>query len=96
LLALVVWGAIDSPRLAILFAALGDGLASIPTIIKAWKHPETETGTVYVAGLLSVILVIPSIPVWDIENSAFQIYLLIVNVVLLLAVYRKRWVRASV
>jgi len=96
LLALVVWGAIDSPRLAILFAALGDGLASIPTIIKAWKHPETETGTVYVAGLLSVILVIPSIPVWDIENSAFQIYLLIVNVVLLLAVYRKRWVRAAV
>ncbi|MCX6741177.1 MAG: hypothetical protein NTY61_02140, partial [Candidatus Parcubacteria bacterium] len=43
-IALIVWGLIDSPRLAILFAATGDGFAAIPTIIKAWKHPETETG----------------------------------------------------
>ncbi len=93
ILALVVWGAVDSPRLAILFAAIADGFASIPTLIKAWKFPETETGMVYVASFVSVALVIPSIPVWNIENSAFQIYLLVVNVLLLCAVYRKSWRR---
>jgi len=89
-LALLLWIGIDSPRLAILFAALGDGFAAVPTIRKAWKNPETETGLTYLAGFLSVVLIIPSIPKWDIENSAFQIYLLIANSFLLFSVYRKR------
>ena len=91
LAALFVWAMVDSPELAILFAVLGDGLASIPTIRKAWRHPETETGLAYFASLISVLLIIPSIPRWDIENSAFQIYLLVANSFLLFAVYRKRW-----
>lgn len=90
ILAFAVWGFADSPRLAILLAAIADGLASLPTIRKAWNNPETETGITYVAGLLAVILILPSIPVWNIENSAFQIYLLIANTLLLLSVYRKR------
>ncbi|MBI4262666.1 hypothetical protein HY624_04025 [Candidatus Uhrbacteria bacterium] len=97
-LALIVWGVVDSPRLAILLAALGDGFAALPTIVKAWKYPETETGLTYVASFVSVVLIIPSIPKWDIANSAFQIYLLIANTLLLIAVYRKRilfWRRAA-
>ena len=90
LAAFAVWGALDAPLLAILFAAIGDGFASLPTIIKAWNYPETETRVAYITSLVSVILVIPSIPEWNIENSAFQIYLLIVNTLLLIAVYRKR------
>ncbi len=87
--ALIVWGLINSPVLAILLAVIGDGFASIPTILKAWKHPETETGLAYAASTISVLLVIPSIPKWNIQNSAFQVYLLIVNVFLFFAVYRK-------
>lgn len=90
LLALIVWGIVDSPRLAILLAATGDGFAAFPTILKAWKYPETETGTIYIASFVAVLLIIPSIPVWNIENSAFQIYLLVVNTLLIFAVYRKR------
>lgn len=90
LLALIVWGGINSPRSAILFAAIGDGFAAIPTIRKAWQYPETETGLTYLAGFIAVVLIIPSIPEWNIENSAFQIYLLIVNTLLLFVVYRKR------
>lgn len=89
ILALVFWGLINSPQLAILLAAIGDGFAALPTIRKAWKNPETETGAIYVASLLSVLIILPSIPRWDIENSAFQIYLLIVNIILIVAVYRK-------
>ena len=87
LLALIIWGVVNSPKTAILLSAVGDGFAAMPTIVKAWKFPETETGTVYIASLLSVILVIPSIPTWNIENSAFQIYLLVVNILLVCSVY---------
>lgn len=88
--ALFVWLVIDAPIYAILFAAIADGFATIPTLKKAWKNPETETGLAYIAGFVGVILIIPSIPKWDIENSAFQIYLIIANTLLLLAVYRKK------
>ncbi len=90
LCALVVWGLVDSPRLAILLAAIGDGFAAMPTIVKAWRFPETETGASYIASLASVLLVIPSIPAWSIENCAFQIYLLLANSILVYAVYRRR------
>ncbi|MDD4901719.1 MAG: hypothetical protein PHE24_01135 [Patescibacteria group bacterium] len=89
-LALIVWALADSPRSAILLAALGDGLASLPTIRKAWTHPETETGVTFIASLVAVVLVLPSIPRWNIENSAFQIYLLIANTLILFSIYRKR------
>jgi len=92
-LALIMWGAIDSPRSAILFAAIGDGFAALPTILKAWKYPKTETGLNYIMSFVSVLLIIPSIQVWNIENSAFQVYLLIVNTLLIFAVYRKRLVK---
>ena len=86
----IAWLAGDSPRVAILLAVLGDGFACLPTIVKAWKYPETETGVTYLASFVSVVLVIPSIPVWNIENSAFQVYLLIASTLLLVAVYRKK------
>lgn len=91
LVALLFWAIADSPRAAILLAASGDGLAALPTVIKAWRYPETETGFTYLASFISKVVVIPSIPVWNIENSAFQVYLLLVNTLLLVAVYRRKW-----
>ena len=84
------WARFYAPQRAILFLALGDGFAAIPTLTKAWKFPETETGITYIASLVSVIIILPSITVWNIENSAFQIYLLIANALLVFFIYRKR------
>ena len=86
----IFWGIAGSPRMAILFLAFADGFASLPTIKKAWKNPETETGITYIASFLSALLIVPSIPVWNIENSAFQVYLLAANALLLLGVYRRQ------
>ncbi len=89
-LGLVLWQVAESPRLAILFLAIADIFACIPTIMKAWTYPETETGITYFAGLVSVLLVIPAIPVWNIENSAFPLYLLVANFFLFATSYRIR------
>lgn len=63
-------------------------LASLPTIIKAWKYPETETLYTYFVGLFTATIIIPAIPVWNIENAAFQVYLMIVNTTLFFIVLR--------
>jgi hypothetical protein len=90
IVAVVMWLVIGIPTYAIPIAALGDFFAALPTIVKAWKFPETETGITYVTSLISVLLVLPSIHIWSLENSSFQVYLLIVNVMLIAAVYRKK------
>jgi hypothetical protein len=88
LVALFVWFGAHSPITAILLLAIADLLATLPTIIKAWKYPETETLYTYFIGLFTASIVIPAIPVWNIENSAFQLYLLLANTSLFLAVAR--------
>lgn len=88
--ALIAWLFVSSPITAVLLAAIGDGFAALPTILKAWKYPESESGTIFIFSLIGVLLVIPSIPKWNIVNSAFQIYLIAVNLILIFAIYRKR------
>lgn len=95
LLALGAWLAADSPLLAILLAAVADVFASLPTLIKAWRFPATETFYTYFVGLFTAALVVPAIPVWNIENAAFQVYLIIVNTALCLVVIRGYLKRAS-
>lgn len=89
-LAIIVWFFANSPVIAILLAAIGDGFACLPTIFKAWKYPETETGITFILGLIATIIILPSIPVWNIQNSAFQIYLLLANMALIFSIYRKK------
>lgn len=89
LIALGVWLLSGSPVYAILLLALADLFATLPTIIKAWRYPSTETAYTYLVGLFSASIIIPAIPVWNIQNSAFQIYLVIANTCLFLTVFRK-------
>jgi hypothetical protein len=88
LTALAAWVIADSPVFAILLAATADLLAMLPTLIKAWKFPETETFYTYFVGLFTASIVIPAIPVWNVENAAFQVYLLVANSTLSLVVLR--------
>ena len=88
--AIVLWLVADSPELAILFAVLADIFAALPTLRKAWLQPETEKGITYIASFVSVLLAMPAIPVWNITNAGFSIYLAVVNAVLILIIYWKR------
>lgn len=88
LIALGAWLVADEPVLAILLAAVADLFATVPTIIKAWRFPETETLYTYFVGLFTASIIIPAIPVWNIENAAFQVYLLIANIALFALVLR--------
>lgn len=90
LFAIIMWLFVDSPQVAVLLALAGDAVATLPTVIKGWKYPETETGYLYVASIISALLVLPAIPTWDIINSAFQIYLVVITGMLAVAVYHKR------
>lgn len=90
LIALILWLVVDLPVYAVLLAATADFFAAIPTIKKSWTNPESETGIAYVMSLFSVLIILQTIKTFDIQNTAFQIYLIIVNIMLIFAIYRNR------
>ena len=89
LAALVFWQLADSPLVAVLLATAANTLATVPTFVKAWNYPETESRLIFITSFISAILIIPAIPVWTIANSAFQIGLMLTTGALLVAIYRK-------
>ena len=89
LAALVFWQLADSPLVAVLLATTANTLATVPTFVKAWNYPETESRLIFITSFTSAILIIPAIPVWTIANSAFQIGLMLTTGALLVAIYRK-------
>ena len=89
LAALVFWQLADSPLVAVLLATAANTLATVPTLVKAWNYPETESRLIFITSFIGAILIIPAIPVWTIANSAFQIGLMLTTGALLVAIYRK-------
>ncbi len=90
LLAIVVWQLTGEGNLAILFALLADALASIPTVIKAFRQPETESPTIFLFGMINAGLTLLTIKIWDIAHLAFPIYIFLICA-LLYSLIRWRW-----
>ena len=82
---IILWAVTDSPNLAILFALLADFLAGVPTLLKAYRYPESESWVAYAISTLGFGLGVLAIPSVSFETAAFICYLFILN--LLLAVF---------
>jgi hypothetical protein len=94
--AVIVWLFLSDPITAVVMTVVADGVASIPTLIKMWAAPQTETLSSYVAFFFSTFVIVPFIQVWDVPNAAFPLYLLFINIVFIgLLVLRKTSMRRS-
>jgi hypothetical protein len=87
--ALVLWYLTKDPNVAIILAIASDGLATIPTLTKALQRPETESIWPFVTGIFGALSSLAAATLWAFSEYAFPAYLLIVNVMVLLAVYKK-------
>ena len=76
---LVLWQITKVGNVAIFFSILADGLAAVPTIVKAYHYPETELAWPWIATCLGVILTILTLKELTFANSGFIIYIFIVD-----------------
>jgi hypothetical protein len=90
ILALVLYALTHNLAISIVFAILSDLLAFIPTFVKGWKFPETETSSVYISGLFNNILGLLIINNWIFTIYSFGVYLIIANIVIIVFLYRKK------
>src|SRR3990167_9078035 len=90
LLALIFYVVTHNLGISIIFAMLSDSLAAVPTIVKSWKFPETESGLLFFLAMLSNILGLLTIKVWSFSISIFGIFVVIQCVLILFCIYRKK------
>ena len=88
ILALFLWWLTKEPNLAIVFAILADFVAGIPTLVKAWRHPETETASGYAGAMVSSLSGFGVAGNWTIASIAFPAYLLLNNTALVIGILR--------
>lgn len=94
-LALILWAVTNDPIIAIVLAIVSDGLAALPTLIKAWSFPETETGISYVLAFVSASTSFAAVRQWNFIECGFAVYLVILSAMLSVSVYRRKFQPAA-
>lgn len=84
--AILLWIVTDNPMLAVVFAIIADATAALPTIIKAWKAPYTESIMFYVLGGVGNAIGLATLQVWSFETAAFGIYLTLLGLTMMIAI----------
>jgi hypothetical protein len=70
----IVWLATRNGVLAISAAIAADFLAGVPTLMKSWTHPQTETVHSYIGALISMIILLLTVDHWTFDVVAFPIF----------------------
>jgi len=76
LLAIILWAITKTGNVAIALSVAADGLASVPTIVKAWRHPETESAIAYAVGIMSSLVTLLTLKDWTFAGYGFALYVL--------------------
>src|ERR1035437_8595899 len=96
-LALVIWSVTKDPNSAIIFAIVSDAVAAVPTLIKAWHNPETESAWPFIVGVFSPVTSFLVATSWGFSELAFPIYLIVINLILVFPlIHKKKHARISV
>ena len=90
LLAIALWWLSKEPVVAMIFAIMGDALAGIPTIKKAWVFPETESRITYIMSLIAVSTSFFAVKSGSFLEIAFPIYLVLMISTVIFVLYRKK------
>jgi hypothetical protein len=91
---LILWLITKVGNVAILFSIVADGLAALPTLVKAYQHPETEIAWPWIASCFGIVLALLTLKEWTFANSGFIIYIFIADLMIFSCVQFKLGKRA--
>ncbi|OZC53679.1 hypothetical protein CH267_15860 [Rhodococcus sp. 06-621-2] len=94
--ALLLWLALDDPVLAVVTAVTADAIGAIPTVVKAWRQPDTERRFVYLFGTANGTLALLALSEFAVTTVAFPLYLLLLGLTMCAVVtLRRRRIQTS-
>lgn len=88
ILGLILWQVLDMPVIALVCAIVADLLFGLPTIIKTYKDPATETPFVWATATISGLLSLFAVKGFVFHEVAYPFYLFIYDSIVLLLVMK--------
>lgn len=79
ILGIILWAITDNPNLALLFSLLADMLAGMPTLIKSYRYPQSESWIAYAISTFGFGISLLSVQTNNFENVAFVLYVTVLN-----------------
>jgi uncharacterized membrane protein len=70
----IVWLVTRDGVLAISAAIAADFLAGIPTLMKSWTHPGSETVHTYIGAVISMVILLLTVDHWTFDVVAFPLF----------------------
>jgi hypothetical protein len=88
-LGLILWQITKTGNIAIGFSILADGMAALPTIIKSFNYPETESGWPYFTTVISAVITLLAVKNYSFITIGFTVYLFTVCLIIFVLVQFK-------
>ena len=82
LAALALWAVTRTGNVAIVLSIAADGLATVPTLLKSWKRPETEDYRIFLYSTISAVITLLTLKSWDFAAYGFPLYILLLGLLL--------------
>lgn len=74
LIGLILWQITKVGNIAISFSILAEGLATLPTIVKSFNYPETESAWPWFASFTAGTLTLLTIKEWNFASYGFPLF----------------------
>jgi len=85
----ILWIILKDGWIAISFAIAADGLAFLPTLVKAFRYPESESPYAFMMGAFAAAIALAILTSYSFEYVAFPLYILVVDILASLFIYFK-------
>jgi hypothetical protein len=71
-----LWLLTKEGDVAIFFSIIADALALLPTLVKSWKAPETESSLIFLNGSISAVITLLTLNTFTFAYYGFPLYIL--------------------
>jgi len=95
LLGLSLWFTYREANIAIILNIAADALAAAPTLVKSFRHPETESEEAYTVAIVNAAIALLVIDKWNVAHYGFPIYIFVINIAFVLLIKYKVGVRLT-
>ncbi len=87
---IIIWQVTSNPVLALYAAILADFTGISPTLAKTFKRPESESWIYFFIGAIACAFNLAATKIFSIENISYPVYLLLINLTIVLLVFRPK------
>lgn len=90
IIGIVLWRITEDPFLALCASIFADFIGMVPTLLKSYHKPETETWHFYFLAGLGALLNLFAIKTFVLQQYIFPLYIVLINIVTISLLLRKR------